>query len=119
MLKVWKKNKTRELAQIEIVDIKTKEELVRTWDDFIYSHHYGVSDSIFNSYLFRYPRRSCDAFAETNLMNRPWKDNHFPKLDSITELHEWIRPLLDEEEQYDKFKAEFSGLPCDDLRKKL
>jgi hypothetical protein len=118
MLEVWKENWSLELAEMEIIDIKGREELEETWDEFTYSHHYSVSKTILDSDLFRFPRRSCDAFAEAPLMLRPWKEDPFPEFDNLWDLQKWIQPLLDEEHLYEEAKAEFSGVPCSEMKKK-
>jgi len=97
MLEVWKDNPTLELAQIEMVDIKSIEELKKSWEKFIVREHYQIRRNIFESYLFTHPRRSCDAFAAATLMNDPWEENPFPQFETFGELHEWIKPLIDEE----------------------
>lgn len=119
MLEVWKANRSLELAEVEIIDVKDREELEETWDEFTYSHHYSVSNTIFDSYLFRHPRRTCDAFAEATLMLRPWKENPYPRFSTMWELQEWIGPLLDEERHYQDSGTEFSGVPCSEMKMKL
>jgi hypothetical protein len=111
MLEVWKDNKSLELAEVDIVDVKSHDELERNWEEFFVSHHYMITDDIFRSYLFTHPRRSCDAFASATLMCDPWHDNPFPKFKALEELQEWVKPLIDEEELYDSDKKAFSGSP--------
>jgi hypothetical protein len=111
MLEVWRKNPTLQLAEVEIIDIRRREELESNWNEFFVSHHYGITDNFFNSYLMKFPRRSCDAFAEATLMLQPWHDNPFPRCDTTDELHKWIKPLLNEEEEYETMKRPFSGRP--------
>jgi hypothetical protein len=101
MIEVWQKNTSLEIAEIDLVDIKQREELEETWRGFTYSHHYGVYRDIFNSYLFRHPRRSCEAFFDATMMCRPWKENPFPTFNTLTELQEWVLPLVQDEEEVD------------------
>lgn len=107
MLKAWKNNPTLSLAEVEIVDVKPRKQLEETWREFFYSHHYGISSNIFRSYLFMHPRRSCEAFAMASLQNEPWVDNKFPRRKKLANLHEWIRPLIVEEQ-----REVLSGNPC-------
>jgi hypothetical protein len=107
MLEVWRENTTRELAEIDIVDIRLREELEANWQDFFVRQHYGVQESISHAWVFCHVRRSCEALAMATLQCAPWKSNHFPETKSLAELHNWIRPLLLEEE-----KQYFSGNPC-------
>ncbi len=111
MLDVWKENKTLELAEVDIVDIKSHDELEKKWQDFFVSHHYMITNDIFRSYLFTHPRRSCDAFASATLMCDPWNDNPYPRFETLEELQEWVMPLIKEEELYDSKKEPFSGKP--------
>lgn len=108
MLDVWKNNKTLELAEVQIIDIKHKKKLQKTWNDFFFSHHYSIIKRIEHSYLWSYPRRSCDAFAAATLQCTPWPDNKYPKFKSIDELHEWLKPLLEDEKKFDENKIPFS-----------
>ena len=50
-----------------------------------------------NSYLWYHPRRSTDAFFDAYMMNNPWKYNPFPEFNDVYEMHQWIEPLLLEE----------------------
>ena len=106
MLDVWKDNPIHKLAEIEIIDIKSRDELKNTWNDFINTHHYIIRSNFFDSRLCGYPRRSCDAFAAATLNCTPWYENNLPKFDNIGELHDWLKPLLDDENNYAK-----SGTP--------
>jgi hypothetical protein len=111
MLEDWKKNPTLELAQVDITDIKSDKEIEKTWEEFFVSHHYGIQKDIFNSYLLLQPRRSCDAFAAATLMLNPWQDNRFPQFKTLSELQDWARPLVEEEEKAARDECAFSGNP--------
>lgn len=111
MLEVWENNPSLEFAEVEVVDIRPRKELEKTWRDFLFSHHYMTTKDIFRSYLFKHPRRSCDAFASASLMCEPWHDNHFPRFNTLKELQEWVAPLITEEELYDKKGIHFTGDP--------
>lgn len=107
MLRGWGDNPTFELAEVSMVDIKTQEELTKTWDRFLCRTHFSTTSDIWETWLFRHPRRSCDAFAMATLQNSPWHSNPFPKLNSLDKLHAWIAPLLAEEQT-----GKFTGNPC-------
>lgn len=112
MLDVWKVNGSRELAQVEIIDIKPSDELYKTWKDFIVREHYSTNDDIFNSYLFRFPRRSCGAFFSMVGMLDIKPENPFPKFRTLDELYQWVKPLIAEEEAGEKYT--FDVLSNDD-----
>jgi hypothetical protein len=99
MSHAWEKNPTFELAEVDIVDIKPEEELRKTWSQFLCRTHYGVSTNIWETWLFRHPRRSCESLAMATLQCDPWKNNPFPKMKMLSQLHDWIAPLVNEERQ--------------------
>jgi hypothetical protein len=107
MLDVWAENTTRDLAQIDIIDIKLREEVKENWQDFIVRENYSIQPHLFNTYLSIHPRRSCDAFAMATLQQSPWADNNFPKGLSLKELQDWVKPLAEEEKS-----GYLSGNPC-------
>lgn len=109
MLSVWEDNATRELAEIDLIDIRAKDDrkgLEKNWENFTVSHHYACYDNFFNSYLCRHPRRSCDAFAMASLQCAPWHDNFIPADISPSELHQWLQPLIEAEK-----REAFTGEP--------
>lgn len=97
MLNTWKENPTFELAQIEIIDIKNKKELHKTWQEFFCREHYGIFRTIQDSYLLSHPRRSCEAFAMATLQNDPWRENPFPNTTRLQEVQNIARILWREE----------------------
>lgn len=111
MLDVWRKNKYLELAEVDVVDTATREALEASWEEFFFSHHYTIFDNMADSYLFRHPRRSCDAFASETLKNKPWHNNTFPKFDRLEDLQSWVVPLIGEEVAYERERKPFSDLP--------
>ncbi len=106
-LKSWRANEGRELAEIEIVNILPRKELEANWNDFFVRQHYSISDSIERSLSFMYVRRSCEAFAMATLQQSPWRENHYPNTSSLKDIHEWLRPLLEEE-----VADQLTGNPC-------
>lgn len=107
LLETWKNNPTRDLAEIDIVDVRDRADLEASWKEFFVRRHYGVFNDVMHTTSFRHPRRSCEAFAMATLQQDPWRENNFPKTRNLEELHAWLQPLLDEEEQ-----GMFTGNPC-------
>jgi hypothetical protein len=107
MLRGWDPNPTFELAQVEIVDIKPEEQLKKTWERFLCRSHYGTPAELWRTWLLKHPRRSCEALAMATLQCDPWRDNPFPKLKSLSQLHAWVAPLVAEEKE-----GHFTGNPC-------
>ena len=108
MRSVWNANRTKELAQISIVDIRPEEELTSTWEHFFVRDHYGISATLDGSRLFSHPRRSCDAFAMATLQQRPCRSNPLPHLHDLDALKKWIEPLVLEEKALEE-----TGRPFD------
>lgn len=50
----------RNMEDFEFVDIKNEEELVKTWESFVHTHHYTYTTSFFESSLARFPRRTIE-----------------------------------------------------------
>lgn len=107
MLDKWRENPMRDLAEIEIVDIRNADELESTWKDFFVRNHFAMCNDVVKTCSFRNARRSCEAFAMATLQNDPWDENPFPKTKILDELRRWLEPLLIEEEQ-----CKFTGNPC-------
>jgi hypothetical protein len=107
MSKTWGKNPTFELGQVNIVDVKSEEQLEKTWKPFFCRSHYGIHDKIWDTWILHHPRRSGEALALATLQNAPWRENRFPQFKSLPELQSWIAPLVAEENM-----GQFSGTPC-------
>lgn len=112
MEKAWDINKRKELNEIQIIDIKSEDELHATWSDFIVSHHYSCWNSLRDSMIYRYPRRSCVAWGESIMQSDPWHDNYLPEFSDTKELQNWFNPLIEQEE-----KLERTGEPLVDIQK--
>ena len=72
--KAWGEVEKRNLEEIEIIDLRPEEELVQSWKDFIHTHHYSCSQNFFDSYLGKFPRRTCEALFDM-LMNNMFLDD--------------------------------------------
>ena len=116
-LHVWSKNEAREIAEIELIDIRPKDELLLSWNEFIVRSHYIVGNTVLRAYSSWHPRRSCDALFAATMMNDPWKDDWLPEFESPTELREWVDPLWREEHRLRGTGEQFSGRPCAEWHK--
>lgn len=61
MKRAWGNLEKRELEQIEIIDIKSENDILESWKEFIFSHHYGICSEFSKSWLYNFPRRSIEA----------------------------------------------------------
>lgn len=108
MLDAMNANRSKVFYEVDIIDIKSEDQVEENWKDFLYKNHYGISNKLQDSYLWYHPRRSCEAFFSAYMMNTPWSDNPFPKFKTISEMHKWIQPLLDDEETVEKNSTGFT-----------
>lgn len=84
-----------EFRQVEIIDIKSKEELGSNWRDTIYSHHWESMLDIRSSSLFQHPRRSMEAFNATYLDAKFCEGNPIPtELNSWDNVKDFFLPIL-------------------------
>jgi len=96
----WSKNRTLDLAQIELVNLASEDQLLEDWKEFIVRNHYGLCVEYSDSWLSHYPRRSCEALAWATLQQDPWHEHPIPDTKDLRELQEWFRPLIEEEIRY-------------------
>lgn len=93
MKSAWGDIENRSMEQVEIIDIKEREELAETWSPFIHTHHYDTHKSFFDSHLAQVPRRSTEAYYDMFFMAK-WIDSHpYSKNLSFDELKAFVRNL--------------------------
>lgn len=100
MLKsAWGKPEERNLEEIEIIDLRSEDDLKPSWEEFIYSHHYSCHKSFFDSTLGTFPRRSCEAFFDMVMGCRflNGEMGFSPKM-SFSDIYNLIHPLLSDEQ---------------------
>lgn len=97
MRKAWNKNKRKEMNEIDIIDIKPRDDVEENWSGFIYKSHDGIFDNIRDTHSFRYARRSCESWGDAIFQCDPWSENNLPKFKSLVELQNWVKPLIEEE----------------------
>lgn len=106
LLETWRENPHFKIADVEIIDIDNKRNLVKKWGAFFVRDHYRMTKSIGRSYLCRHPRRSCEAHFQTFMMCNPWPEDNLPKYRRLDKLRSWASPYLQEERA-----KSLSGLP--------
>ena len=97
-LEAWRTNPTHTLAEFDIIDIRDADQVKNSWSDFIVRSHGAAFDDIRNSILFQHPRRTCEAFAFATLQQAPWRKDSFEDFQSLSQLEDWIMPLIEEED---------------------
>lgn len=96
----WGDVDDRDMEQTEIINRpgSDHDELRKTWDPFIHTHHADILDDFHESFLAKHPRRSIEAY-----WNQYWEakfisNNTIPKaFADFDELREWFRPLVEAE----------------------
>ena len=112
----WDRNPHRDLAEVEVIDIKPEAELKASWEVFIVRQHYLTAGTFFESYQMMHPRRSCDALAGATLENDPWKDDRMSECENLYELRARVASLVDEELEEVKSQRGFSRMPYPEQR---
>ena len=93
----WGSASSRELEEIEIIDVKDEDTLRGSWDPFIHSHHYTTKTSFYESWITCHPRRSCEAIWAQNMDCMFIEPYAIPKDASFADLRKWIQPRLQAE----------------------
>jgi hypothetical protein len=114
MLSVWARNQTREIAEVEIINVTPPEQLHQEWEDFIVRGHYITGDTILRAYTSWHPRRSCDALFAATMLNTPWKNDWLPEFVDPAALRNWVKPLWGEENVLAQKGGDISGRPCNE-----
>jgi hypothetical protein len=98
MKDAWGDVDKRQLEQIEMIDIRSADDLKQSWQQFICRRHYFTCTNFYDSYAAFHPRRSCDDFWQAIMMNNPQPDRPIPRDASWEELDCWFRPLIEQEQ---------------------
>lgn len=100
MKKAWGDPKVDQvLAQFEIIDIQSESKLIKSWKNFIFSHHYEISNDFFKSSIVRFPRRTGEVYFATYLEAKFYEENYPPKFQTMEEIWNWYKPFIEKENQ--------------------
>ncbi|MGJ0909415.1 hypothetical protein [Clostridium botulinum] len=96
----WCSISDRNYEEIEIVDIRQEEDVKKSLDDFIHSHHYSVHKSFYDTTLGKFPRCSTEALFDKS-MNNMWLDDSKGLRDGMnfSQLGKYFVPIIKEELQ--------------------
>ncbi|MEW5943975.1 MAG: hypothetical protein AB1710_09010 [Pseudomonadota bacterium] len=103
LIDTFSSNRFREMAEVEIIDIRDRAAIEAAWSDFYFSHHYAIFDFFQHSQIFRHFRRSCDAFAMATLQCHPVPENSPSEVSTVWQLKEFAAELFREEQASVKF----------------
>ncbi len=94
MKKAWGKVKDRNLEQIELINIISEDELLKTWKEFIHTHHYEKHNDFFDSWIAKHPRRTGEAYFNQYMLGNIIEDNPIPRKNSLHEIWRWFQKLI-------------------------
>jgi hypothetical protein len=97
--KAWGTPEERLVEEIEIIDIRPKDDLKATWRPFLHSHDDGIHASFYDSNLAKHPRRSCEALWEHAEQARFVEGTNFPENMDFGSLYDWIAPRIAAEQR--------------------
>ncbi len=97
LLNAWGGAQARPMEQFEIIDVRSEEDLLKTWQRFIHTHHYEVHSTAYDSWLFNHPRRSGEAYINQYLNALFIENNPIPRGNTFDEMWEWFSPLVERE----------------------
>lgn len=98
MKEAWGEPEIRQsMTQFEIIDIQSEDKLLKSWEDFIFSHHYEISNSFFESSIFYYPRRTGEVYNAQYLDAKFVEGNLPPKFSNLDEMWRWYKKLIEAE----------------------
>lgn len=103
--KAWGDLDKRQLEEVSVIDIISEDEILKKWNQFIYTHHYRYTNNFFHSYLGMFPRRSCETvFATVQLNVAPDCSKGFSKDMTWDDIRNVLSEVLREEIQTPKEK---------------
>ena len=97
----WGDVNDRNMEQTEIINRPgaDHDQLRKTWDPFIHTHHYEIHDSFYESWIANHPRRTLEAFVHQYLDAKFIENHPVPSdLASVEDLVRWFQPLFDAEQ---------------------
>lgn len=89
MKSAWGDVNERVMEQTELIDIRSEDDLCRTWEPFIHTHHYEIHSSFYDSWIANHPRRTGEAYINQYLYARFINNNPIPREFGFNELWEW------------------------------
>lgn len=95
MKEAWGNVNDRNLEEIEIIDIRNKDEVIASWKDFIFNTHYTYINSFFHSSISKYPKLSVQSiFAQNMECKFLFQDKGFYEdITSVAEAYKLVEQL--------------------------
>lgn len=103
--KAWGNVDERAMEEFELIDIREENDVKKSWNTFIHSHHYHFCKDYFDSSLALHPRRTVESYhhwAMPMTINEAFQDgNKIPNdFRNLEELWDWHRPLIEAEKKF-------------------
>lgn len=103
--KAWGNVEQRAMEEFELIDIRKEDEVKKSWNTFIHSHHYNYASNYFDSSLALHPRRTVESYHHWSMPmspNEAFQDgNQIPdNFTSLDQLWDWHKPLIDAENKF-------------------
>lgn len=101
----WGKPEDRTDEQFEFIDVRSEDDIIKSWKRFIFESHYDYCDNYFKSSLALHPRRSVENYHHRFFPLSPYEmfqeGNKVPEnFSTLEELWEWHRPLIEAEKNF-------------------
>lgn len=94
----WGSADSRQMEETEIIDICSEDILTKVWEKFLYSHHYQIYNSFFDSSIAVHPRRTGEAYFSRCIEGKFFEGNPVPQGLGLSELQEWFSVLTEVED---------------------
>lgn len=89
--------KDKQFTQLELIDIQSESKLTESWKNFIFSHHYEITNDFFKSSIVRFPRRTGEVFFANYLESKWYEENYPPRFKNHKEMWNWYLPFIEAE----------------------
>ncbi len=99
----WGSKESRNMEQVEMINVESEDDCLKKWKKFIHTHHYDYFQDYFNSRLAKFPRRTFEQYSHQfmpmTVAEAFQQPNPVPQnFQTLEEMWEWFQPLIDAEE---------------------
>ena len=94
MKDAWSGERDRQFEEIEIIDLKSEDELYETWKRFIFSHHWQRCGTLGESFIGQHPRRTCEVLLQQTVEAKFVESNPYKEASTLEDMWDWFDELL-------------------------
>lgn len=87
----------RKVEHFEVIDIQEPQVLRTTWAPFVPTHHLQIRQAFSDSWMGRYPRRTCEGILWPMTQGIPADTYQMPDLAELSALHAWVDTIREHE----------------------